>query len=188
MGTIKCGFWTSRFLITDNEFAKFINFCVSKDFRFRAHDYESAIQPRQTLIKCYRKTYSNVISKTNYAESIRGGYVCFSLVADWFNGGLIIRRGTYGNYPFLEMAAPKAYGVDDDDGRYFHYEDIHQIEPKAREVFMELSSEIKKITRPLYENGRPVYSIRVSENAWKDLKDSCWYKKYGESVNVNAKW
>lgn len=63
----------------------------------------------------------------------------------------------------MELSIPKGYAVKDNDGIHFHYEDIHHIEPIAKAIFDKLSAGIKKITKPLYEMQKRVYSIRISE-------------------------
>ena len=85
MGTLKCGFWTYRFLVTDKEFAELINFCAGKEFRFYASMLNTPLALPQEVIENYSLTYSRMISKTGYASH---GYRCYSLVADWFKGGL----------------------------------------------------------------------------------------------------
>ena len=184
MGTIKCGFWMCRFLVTDKEFVEFVNFCAGKEFRFHASMLNYPLASPQEVIENYSLAYSRIISKTSYANH---GYDCYSLKADWFKGGLGTTSRHYGNYPFFQIDSPKAYSVSDGDG-YFHYEDIHQQEPRAKEVFSEVSSIIKKISKPIFENGRPVYSIRISEDAWNDLKESYWYETFGKDNNVTTKW
>lgn len=50
----------------------------------------------------------------------------------------------------------------------------------------ELSARIKKITKPLYETKKPVYSIRISESAWEDLKHSVWFRDF--DGDLSTKW
>lgn len=73
----------------------------------------------------------------------------------------------YGKFPFIQISSPKGYAVDEEDGKHFHFEDVHVREPEAETVYKELTADIKKCTKPLYNAGRPIYSIRVSEKKFK---------------------
>ncbi len=184
MGTIKCGFWQYRFFVTPIEFAAFIDICVKEDFSFYHTNYAGEQALIEEIKHSYCIYYYNITGEKyniNCKENTDASVV-YSMKNPNFKGGLGIVDGKYGKIKFVSIYSSKSYAVNSEDGKYFHYEDILKKEPRAKEVFDILICDLKKITKPLYENEKPAYSIRISNNAWNDIKNK------GYAGDLLAKW
>lgn len=185
MGTIRPGFWTCRFLIAPEEFAVFEKKCHEHrcKFVFVVPCRDRPIISVEKAILLYGITYSNIMFQT----PIEGDrFIAYTIMSESFKNGLSIVCSKYGKFPFIQISSPRGYAVDEEDGKHFHFEDIHVIKPEAETVYKELTADIKKCTRPLYNAGRPIYSIRVSEKAWSDMRDNIWFLQ--NFPNLSSKW
>jgi len=175
MGTIKCGFWTSRFIVTPDEFANFADLVLAEGFAFQERDIKSqyeAFYKKRMDTKQYHKVIPGVhatIQKPDFNSSFH-----ISTAQQW---RFYYTDGTSAlDSAFLQISSPKQYSVSCDDGVHFTYEDILEREPLAKSYFDAFTKPIKSITRPLYQFGKPMYSVRISEQAYIDLQESAFYK------------
>lgn len=185
MGTIQPGFWTCRFLIAPEEFAAFAKKCHEHrcKFVFVKTCYDSPVINIEKAILQYGITYNNIMFQIPIEVDC---FIAYAIISESFKNGLLISCGNYGNFPFVQISSPKGYAVDEEDGKHFHYEDVHGKESEAETVYKELTADIKKCTKPLYNAGRPIYSIRVSEKAGSDMKDNIWF--IHKFPNLSSKW
>ena len=87
---------------------------------------------------------------------------------------------------FIVISSCKQYSVTSACGKYFTYEDILQKEPLAKDYFDKLTKPLKSITKPLLQHGKPMYSVRISKQAYIDLLDSAFNKNMIEPLT--SKW
>ncbi len=188
MGTIKCGFWTTRFLVSPEEFSTWIDLFHKERFSFVRQnmqhdiksDYNTFYQKRMDIFQCHPLIPS----------------VCTTVIKDGFQSAfhLIVKAWRFydkdgrpsQNDIFVELSTPTQYPVDSDDGIHFTYEDILQKEPLVKTYFDMFNGPIKDITKPLYQHGSPMYSVRISKRAYTDLLESAFYKSMCKGVT--SKW
>jgi len=189
MGTIKCGFWTSRFIITPNEFSDWVELCQSEGFSFGRRNETVDIMSE------YRAFYQKRMDTTLYHKRIPGATA--EIRKNGFQTCYFITTGQSwrfynkdGSAPldsaFIQMTSPKQYPLTSDDGSYFTYEDILQREPLAKSYWDMLSKPITSITKPLYQFDKPMYSVRISKQAYADLLNSAFYENMSEKLT--SKW
>lgn len=188
MGTIKCGFWTKRFLVSPEEFAGWVDLCQDEGFSFEDRNGPADVKAR------YHVFYQKRMDRAQYQALIPG--VAASLSRNGFQSGYHLVSGqwrfsfTDGTNPladiFIQLSTPKAYAVDCEDGIHFTYEDILQKEPLAKEYFDRFTQPIQTITKPLYQFGKPMHGVRISKQAYGDLLESAFYKNMREEII--SKW
>ena len=185
MGTIRGKWWSIRFLISPDEFRDWIDSWNDDDFNFSGETLSLNINERFAQFYCARmnpqqeiKPIPSVyytISKTNFHTElnvINQETVFFP--DDKYTLSTI----------FIELSAPAQYAVSCEDGLHFYYEDILKKEPAAYEVFAKFRDQIKRITKPLYYRGKPIYSIRISKQAYSDLLKSAFIMGTGEGLSA----
>ncbi|WP_260871128.1 hypothetical protein [Paenibacillus xylanexedens] len=90
--------------------------------------------------------------------------------------------------PCILLSFPKGFQIDmqDEQGKYYIYEDIRDHKPLTYAFFDEMKGSIKKITKPLrfsahdadaMKEQKP--SVRISHDAMNDLSESWIFIKYG---------
>lgn len=185
MGTIKPAFWTCRFIITPEEFANFAKKCYEHklNFFFVEATFENSFVPCEKAIHQYEITYNNMM----FQKEIETGnyFAAYYIRSNSFKNGLSIIQSNYGKLPFVQISSPKGYAVNESDGIHFYYEDICKIEPQAELVFKELTEDIKKSTKPLYDAGHSIYSIRISKSVWNHMKDNPYFIKHFPNLSCN---
>ncbi|MDR0234177.1 MAG: hypothetical protein LBI31_05165 [Zoogloeaceae bacterium] len=193
MGTIKCGFWVCKFIVTPDEFADFVNECERKyKSTFIHQTYSCPQHTAKEVSERYNRLYANFVGKTKPVGM--GGVAhemgivtdkdssSFALMGNefmfWINSELVKLFG-------VRIEYPKGYAVIcEDDETKFEYADITKREPTIYPVFQELEAGIKAITKPLrfvsLESGKMIKltGVRISENAAKDLASSWIFDNY----------
>ena len=188
MGTIKCGFWTTRFLIAPVEFECWINLWQQDGFAWHAQNLPEDI--KSLYEQFYQRRTDKLIEHKNiplicHAATKSGVQTSFRLVSKELSFYPKDKNVTRSRI-FLEFSTPKQYAVAAEDKRYFTYEDILEREPQAYELFQRYHAEIMKITKPLYYMERAAYSVRVSKQAYSDLCESAFFKHTG--LGLSSKW
>lgn len=196
MGTIKCGHWTSRFIITPDEFEGFVQECGSYGIGFIVPSYEKVKHDYKKVVEEYQDFYSRFFS----AAEPTGGIMAYSMqytredasVTGFFMRTEYIYIPYYGRWAekkarCIQLSYPKAYAVDCEDGKYFVYEDILKREPEVYPIYESLTKSIKMYTKPLrfttsiaFDERKEIKptGVRISEGAARDLADSWIFKEY----------
>ncbi len=188
MGTIKCGFWTSRFLISADEFDLWADEILKQGFEFIVKNMPEDVKGQ------YRAFYEKRMSPSEDHKMIP--LVCYGIKKEGVDTSYHLISKEWSFYPegkgvvrtkiFVEISSPRQYAVTHPDGLHFTYEDILEVEPEAKIYFDQLTKPIKAMTKPLYDMGKPVYSIRISKAAYKDLENSAFIKETG--AGLTSKW
>jgi len=143
----------------------------------------------------YDNFYAKRIDSINNYEYFPG--VCASIQKDGFDSHIYFNDGQKWRFwwkdgttsldsAFIQIASPKQYSVTSECGKYFTYEDILQKEPLAKEYFDKLTKPLKGITKPLFQHDKPMYSVRISKQAYIDLLNSAFNKNMREPLT--SKW
>lgn len=188
MGTIKCGFWTKRFLLSPEEFSDWVDLCEEEGFFFENRNGRVDVKIQ------YEVFYQKRMDREQFHLRIPG--VAASLSRDGFQSGYHVASGQWRFYfndrtspladIFIQFSTPKAYAVKCDDDIHFTYEDILRQEPLAKSYFDQFTQPIQAITKPLYQFGKPMYAVRISKQAYADLLESAFYQNMQEGMT--SKW
>jgi len=194
MGTIKCGFWKSKFIITPNEFSNFLQLCDKYKFEFFVPSYG---HPHNTISEVLQK-YAFIYEKYTAIERPEVFHsFCYSMEIQFekyksgfhllYDGIQFYKNNILANdkIPFLSISFPKGYAVnyEDEKGKYFVYEDINKYEPEMYPIFETLSEYVKQFTKPFrfeilqcdkIEEQKP--SVRISRQAAEDLVQSWLFR------------
>jgi len=195
MGTIKAGFWTVRVLVSAEEFSVWIDLCKSEGFYFKGCTEHCPLMEADEVKTDYNNFYAKRMDAVNYHNFFPG--VCASIQKDGFDSHIYFndgqqwpfwwKDGTFSQCStFIQISSPKQYSVTSECGKYFTYEDILQKEPLAKEYFDKLTKPLKSITKPLLQHDKPMYSVRISKQAYVDLLDSAFYKNMRDPLA--SKW
>lgn len=193
MGTIKCGFWTLKFLLSLESMKEWLELCKKLNIGFVIPNYEQTKHTIEQVYEAYGRFYESLIT---HHKSINAPAYTMSFLT----GNKLQPVSSFSLMPFLydiynydnnrkvetlplclKISYPKSVAVSSDDNKYFTYEDIQLHEPSGYPLFLQLTDFIKKRTKPLrfVANGveqKP--SIRISSQARKDLACSWIAKKY----------
>lgn len=189
MGSIRCKFWTSRFIISPEEFNEWFDTWIHDGFAFSEKTLPPDVKTQ------YAQFYHARMDINHEKENEQIPFVGYGISKTGFASNYNLLSKDFGLYPngtlklrlgFLELSSPAQYAVTSEDENYFTYKDILQKEPRAYAVFQKYQTLIKNITKPLYYNGKPEYSIRISNQAWTDLSQSAFIKKSGSGLS--SKW
>jgi len=194
MGTIKCGFWQTKFIIAPNEFSNFLQLCNEYKFEFFVPSYG---HPHNTISEVLQK-YTIIYEKYTAIERPEVFHsFCYSMEIQFekyrsgfhllYDGIQFYKNNVLANdkIPFLNISFPKGYAVDyeDEKGKYFVYEDINKHEPEMYPIFDTLSKYIKQFTKPFrfeilqcdkIEEQKP--SVRISQQAAEDFAQSWTFR------------
>lgn len=197
MGTVKCGFWNVRFLISPEEFETWTAQCAAESFAFSASVYDCPKVSREEVCGQYRTFYEERMRTDREASAVP--VVAYDIAKPDSVSPLRLVSQDFTFFPpdrpplpltrtalYLELSAPKQYAVTCDDGIHFEYRDILEIQPDAKDLFVRISSDIKKITKPLQYQERAAYSVRISRAAWNDLSQSALI--HGTGAGLNCAW
>jgi|GEM_PF-2371287 len=195
MGTIKAGFWTVRVLVSAEEFSEWIALCKNEGFYFRSCTQGSPLLDFAEVKADYDNFYTMRMDSANYHKQFRG--VCADIYKDGFDNAIRIGDGQQWRFwwkdgtttldsAFIQMSSPRQYSVTSECGKYFTYEDVLQKEPLAKEYFDKLTKPLKNITKPLLQHDKPMYSVRISKQAYIDLLNSAFNKNMREPLT--SKW
>ena len=195
------GFWTFRFLVAPEELEAWMDYVINDMGMAIEPDSpsEGATDLKDTLamtVANYRIFYDGLASPDSGEN--RSPFLRVWLTKEGFNNSIYLQKQFWFFDPpnenrisrdfFLELISPKGYQVDDPDGKHYDYHDIHEKEPLAKSVFDELTSPVKKITKPLYAErfGMLVseYQIRISKQAWTDLSGGAFIRTAGQALRV----
>lgn len=198
------GFWRFRFLITPEEFETWISYMINNMkitlYANSGRDSLVFMDTPEPLAANYRIFYDGLMSPD--VENRLSPFIRIWLKKDGFNNSINFQKMRWYFDPpqgarvsrdfYIDLISPKGYQVNDPDGKHYEYHDIHEIEPLAKNIFDELTSPVKKITKPLYADrdgsGKlvPEYQIRISKQAWADLVDSAFIR--GPGQKLRSKW
>jgi hypothetical protein len=195
MGTIKCGFWTFKFIITPKEFETFLNECAVYNIKFIFPVYGYPQHNTRLVLDNYERFYTSFAhaEKQQYSPfvyemhiqgengltgfHIRNEDIRFSFNRQWAKDKIY----------YLLMSYPKSYAVPcKDDKEHFIYEDILKREPDIYPIFEKLTNTIKSFTKPfrfinksneIIEEIKPP-GVRISENAAKNLSSGFLFTQY----------
>ena len=195
MGTIKASFWKGRFLVSADEFSEWADFCESEGFYLTIGTLGNPRFSFEDLKSQYNKFYALRMDSEHYHKRIAPPTVMIR--KDGFNSGIHAsgaqsarfwyKDGTTSlDYAFVQFSSCKHHSVTSECGKYFTYEDILQKEPLAKEYFDKLTTPLKSITKPLYMSDKPMYSVRISRQAYIDLRYSAFNN--GMREPLTAKW
>jgi hypothetical protein len=195
------GFWTCRFLVTPEELKSWACY-TNENMGIYLGDGDGGLDSSDvcnTLFESYQTFYDGLTSCS--VEQRNSPHIRVWLNKDGFNSSIYLQKQKWYFDPpnttrvsrdfYLELVSPKGYQVNDPDGIHYDYFDIHEIEPLAKEIFNTVTLPIKKLTKPLlkgrYGTGKlvPEYQIRISEQAWADLKNSKFICEIGQNLNTN---
>lgn len=104
----------------------------------------------------------------------------------------ITDNGQRDELPCILLSFPKGFQMDleDENGKYYIYEDIRDHKPLTYKFFDEIKDSINKMTKPLrfsthdadaMKEQKP--SVRISHDAIHDLSKSWMFSKYGLVIN-----
>lgn len=198
MGTIKCGFWRTKFFISPDEFKEFLRLCQRNEILFNVPSWGNPLHDLEEVLKEYTFYYQTFTGKNKELESpIYGFTYSLSFPKEKNLFGFFIRsEGVRFPYyrqwaeveiPYLMLSYQKGCQVNlvDEKGRCFIYEDILKHEPEGYPIYETITNFIKSITKPLRFAAHVVdsfdeikSSVRISAKAAEDLSNSWIFKMY----------
>ena len=198
MGTIRCGFWKLRFLLSPESMKEWLELCKEHNICFEIPNSERTKHTIEQVYDAYCRFYESLMAtEISDHDSIRVPAYTMSFLT----GNKIKPVSSFSLVPFdydiynsefnrkiktidlcLQISYPKSIAITSEDNKYFTYEDIKLHVPSGYPLFVQLTDFIKKHTKPLrfVTNGveqKP--SIRISVQAKFDLACSWIAKKYG---------
>ncbi|MDR2904957.1 MAG: hypothetical protein LBU73_03280 [Helicobacteraceae bacterium] len=198
MGTIKTGFWQTKFIITPTEFHDFLKLSEKYDVKFAELSYGYPQKTTSEILQKYTMSYEAFTSIKNDSEFIKTISCAMEIEFEKYKSSfhlLLDRIQFYKNNVLardeihcLRISFPKGYAVnyEDEKGKYFVYEDINKHEPEMYPIFETLSKHIKQFTKPFrfeiaqrdkIEAQKPS-SVRISRQAAEDYGKSWLFKEY----------
>jgi hypothetical protein len=196
MGTIKCGFWTFKFIITPNEFETFLNECDAYNIKFILPVYGYPQHNKKQVLDNYEKFYISFAhtAKQQYSSFVyemhiqgKNGLTSFHIRNEDIMFLFNHRQWAKDKIYYLMMSYPKSYAVTcEDDKEHFIYEDILKREPDIYPIFLKLTNSIKSFTKPfrfINKSNETIQEIkpsgvRISENAANSLSLSFIFTQY----------
>ena len=200
MGTIRCGFWKLRFLLSPESMKEWLELCKEHNICFEIPNSERTKHTIEQVYDAYCRFYESLMAtESDHDFIVAPTYSMLFLTGNKINPvsgfGLVSFDYDIYNSEFnrkiktidlcLQISYPKSIAVTSEDNKYFTYEDIQLHEPSGYPLFVQLTDFIKKHTKPLrfVTNGveqKP--SIRISVQAKSDLACSWIAKKYGRII------
>lgn len=182
MGTIKCGFWTFRFLISPAEFSTWIDFLEKEGFSFKSKQGDIKLQFERFYHARMDTAILHRICPLVNAGIIKENFKSAFHITSGQRWRFCYKSGeTSLDAMFLQLSAPKQC-IPSDNSSHFTLEDIQQEEADTKMYFGRVTRPLNAITKPLYQGGKPMYSVRISQQADKDLRNSAFYKELQEGM------
>ena len=203
MGTIRCGFWKLRFLLSPESMKEWLELCKEHNICFEIPNYERTKHTIEQVYDAYCRFYESLMATeiSDHDSIVAPAYTMSFLTGHNIKPVSSFRLVSFDydiyNREFnrkiktidlcLQISYPKSIAVTSEDNKYFTYEDIQLHEPSGYPLFVQLTDFIKKHTKPLrfVTNGveqKP--SIRISVQAKSDLACSWIAKKYGWNIKI----
>lgn len=185
MGTIKCGFWKIKFLITPDEFKEILEIADRHNMSFAITNYERTEDHIERVLTEYKIFYEGITSPYNQPK---GFFVCGMDLPN-ITGFHMVHEDLYyflKNEKWIKEVAglmisyQKGIAVTDESGKYFIYEDIRVLEPQGYVIYEEIEKKIKSITKPLrisIDGIAKSFLNRISKLAAEDLSRSWLFKE-----------
>jgi len=190
------GFYKLKFVITPEEFKRILELFEQKQAQFRCTNYARTQHDQDQVYEAYKTFYQyfTIQEKPDYHPFF---VYSISFTAGNESSGFFVRNESIrfpdlrqwaeDELPYLMLSLPKGFQMDleDEQGKYYLYEDIREHRPLTYAFYEEVAKEIKKITKPLrfwahaadcLQEQKP--SVRISENAMNDMINSWIVKKY----------
>ena len=203
MGTIRCGFWTLKFILSLESMKEWLELCKKLNISFEIPNHERTKHTIEQVHEAYSQFYKSLMT-TEISDRIHIGapaYIMLFLSGNKMNpvSGFNLMPFYYAIYNYennrkvatlsfcLEISYPKSIAVSSDDNKYFTYEDIQLHEPLGYPLFLQLTDFVKKHTKPLRyvtKNVELKPSIRISPQVKYDLACSWIAKKYEWSIKM----
>lgn len=199
LGSLKnSGFYKLKFFITPEEFKSILQIFEQNKCHFHLTNYaqteHNLIQVHEAYIAYYQYFTTNEKMVDRYPFFVYS----ISTMVDQEKTGLFARnegiafpyysQWAEDELPYLLFSLPKGVQVnlEDEQGKYFIYEDIRHSRPLTYALFNEITSYMKKHTKLLRFSAlqsdamieqKP--SVRISDGAIQELKASWIVEKYG---------
>ncbi|SDL01698.1 hypothetical protein SAMN05428961_103577 [Paenibacillus sp. OK060] len=197
------GFYKLKFFITPDEFKSLLALFEQKRAKFIRPSYDQTQYDTNQVLEGYEQFYHFFTA----AEKREGyhPYLAYSVLItlDQHNSGFFVKNEGI-NFPYdgqwaedelpcITLSLPKGFQInlEDEKGRYYIYEDIREHLPLTYAFYEEVASGVKKITKLLrfsapgvdaMQEQKP--SVRVSQRAVNELKDSWIFNKYSLVMNT----
>lgn len=201
MGTIKCGFWKLKFLLSPESLKEWLALCKNLNIDFEIPNWEHTKHSIEQVYELYCQFYEILMgsqapeqigTKTSaYTMLFASGNIempnsSFHLVTFDLHFYNQVNRLTL--LPFgLQLSYPKGFAVPCDDKDYFTYEDIKLHEPLGYPLFEQLTNFIKRQTKPFRYVANGIEQkppIRITPQAQKDLTNSWLIKKHEWTIKI----
>lgn len=195
------GFYKVKFFITPEEFKSVLTLFEQKQAQFHHTNYARTQDDLNQVYEAYRTYYQYFIvqEKPDYHPFF---VYSISFAMGNENSGFFVRNeGVQFQYlgqwaedelPYVMLSLPKGIqiNVEDEQGKYYIYEDTRGHQPLTYSFFDEVAKHTKKMTKPLrfsvhstnaMEEQKP--SVRISQDAMNDMSHSWIFKKYELVMN-----
>lgn len=197
------GFYKQKFFITPEEFKILLELFEYKQAQFMASNHAQTRYAYDQVYEAYDKFYRFFTA----AEKMEGYFPHFvysiSLMLDPDKSGFFVKNeGVSFPYlgqwaedelPSIVLSLPKGFqiNVENENGKYYIYEDIREHLPLTYAFYEEVASEIKKMTKLLrfsvsttdnVQEQKP--SVRISQQAAMDMRSSWIFNKYALVMNT----
>lgn len=198
------GFYKLQFFLSPEEFKGVLQLLEQGQARFRLSNYAQTEHDHDQVVEAYRTFYHYFTAAERRTDYHPLFVYSISVVIDQESGGFFAaNKGVsfpYGGQwaadelPYIMLSLPKGVQInlEDEQGKYYVYEDIRDHKPLTYALFQELQAAIKKQTKPLrfsaldaaaMKEQKP--SVRISPAAISDLSESWITRKYGLVLKGN---
>jgi hypothetical protein len=195
MGTITSGFWKLKFIVTPDEFEKFLQECEKYKITFILPTYEHPQHDLSRVLEYYTKNFYLCQALSVKKEDLRPSFVYSMHIPRMLGFHMAneeIRFPYYREWGcdrinYIMISCQKGVAVPlGSDGKYFAYDDISKHHPEMYPIFEALTNSIKIYTKPLRftsividkpEEIKPT-AVRISQSAAKDFSTSWLFKHY----------
>ncbi|WP_413373950.1 hypothetical protein [Paenibacillus taichungensis] len=199
------GFYKLKFFITPQEFKSLLALFEQKQAQFIRSNHAQTKYDYNQVYEAYSRFYQFYAAAEK--ENREGGHPYFvysiSFALEQEQSGFFVRNEAVSfpylgqwaedELPFIMLSLPKGFQInlEDEKGKYYIYEDIREHQPLTYTFYDEVASEIKKMTKLLrfsvpgvdaMQEQKP--SVRVSQRAVNELKDSWIFNKYSLVMNT----
>ncbi|WP_422658916.1 hypothetical protein ACK8P5_25215 [Paenibacillus sp. EC2-1] len=192
------GFYKLKFFITPEEFESILKLFEHKQTQFHLTNYAQTEHDQSQVYEAYQTFYQYFTAEEKRTDYHPFFVYSISVTSNDESSGFFMRNeGVHFPYggqwaedelPCILLSFPKGVQVnlEDDKGKYYIYEDIREHKWLIYTFFNEITSSIKKITKPLrfsaldaaaMKEQKP--SVRISHDALHDLSKSWISRKYG---------
>ncbi|KOR76010.1 hypothetical protein [Paenibacillus solani] len=197
------GFYKLRFFITPEEFRSVLELFEHKDTQFRLTNGDRTRHDMSQVIEAYQ-AYYRYFTTGEKREGVRPFFVySIPVTLQQEDSGFFARNEGvqfpyYGQWaedelPCILLSFPKGLQIEmeDEQGKYYVYEDIRDHRPLTYKLFEDITGYIKKRTKPLrfsaldpeaMNEQKP--SVRISRDAKQDMSESWIFAKYGLQIRI----